>query len=181
MEQNKRHLLRVTNKVQPVGLHNQSGSGTSLGTPKRTRQKGSPDSPSLLSQVGRLRPGRWRDWPRTSKPEAAHLRTDRSTEKKKKKESMNSANLKCQGDNVEVEKSFFFCFLIIKMVDSNQFPLFQLPDTPHTDHLKPQLTRRRSVSALKRTTPSRAESARRGYFLSQEYKNRFVFPRSLPG
>lgn len=57
MEQNKKGLLWLTNKVWLVRLHNQSVSGTSLGTPKRTRQKRSLDSPPLGLQEEKLRPG----------------------------------------------------------------------------------------------------------------------------
>lgn len=57
--------------------------------------------------------------------------------KKTNKKLMTSANSKCQGDTMEVDK-FFFSVSLIRMVDSNQFPSFQLPQTLHMDNLKPQ-------------------------------------------
>lgn len=138
MEQNKKGLLWLTNKVWLVRLHNQSVSGTSLGTPKRTRQKRSLDSPPLGLQEEKLRPGQvvW------LVQEPAHLGPDGSITTKSDKLN-----------NMEVgESSFLPRSLIIRMVDSNQFPLLQQPLTLRVDNLKPQLTPPQSVSVLKRTT-----------------------------
>lgn len=167
MEPNKRGLLQLTNKVPLVGLHNQSVSGTSLGTPKRTWQKESLDSPSLIWQVGKLRPGHVHDWSKTSKSEPAHLKTDRSIQKKNKQKTDDLSKFKVSRRYYGSRQIFFFSVSLIRMVDSNQFPSFQLPQTLHMDNLKPQWTQMPSLSVLKGTTPSRARTWEEDvYFLS---------------
>lgn len=110
MEPNKRGLLQLTNEVPLVGLHNQSVSGTSLGTPKRTWQKESLDSPSLIWQVGKLRPGHVHDWSKTSKSEPAHLKTNRSIQKKNKQKTDDLSKFKVSRRYYGSRQIFFFCF-----------------------------------------------------------------------
>lgn len=141
-------LLWLANEVWLVRLHNQSVSVTSFGTHKRTRQKGNLDplSSYFTSRETEVRTGGMIGSRHMSKAEPTHLKTDTSSTKKKCDEL---SILEVSGDNVEVEKSFFPVSLSIRMVDSNQFPLFQHPPTQHKDDLKPQLTQTQSVSFLK--------------------------------
>lgn len=152
MEQNKRGRLWLTHKVwagqvtQSVRCWHQPGD-----TQKGKAEKSSLDSPPLGLQVGKLKSGQGAGLVQ----EPAHLRTDRSI--LTKTDELN---------HVEIWKSFFFFLpvsLIVRIVASNQFPLFQQPQTLQVDNLKPRLTPTRSASVLKRTTPSRRGRGRKRY------------------
>ena len=91
---------------------------------------------------------KWRNWgqdrcesdPRCQRENQLISKRTGQSKRKKKDEFSRFKVSKGWYGSVEVFYLFSCSFLIRRMVDSNQFPLFQLPWTLHVDNLKPQWT-----------------------------------------
>ena len=110
MEPNKRGLLQLTNEVPLVRLHNQVSPRHQLGDTQKDKAERKPGFPFPHLTSGETEARTCARVIQDVQVGTSSSQNWQVNTKKTKTKLMSSANSKCQGDNMEVEKSFFSCF-----------------------------------------------------------------------